>query len=162
MAKMMKIYDDIVSGKKLLNDQNGSDMPLHVFAKQSMENCTSLQHNYLLTTQKDYQEIDNKLMVRNVRKRLGLSQELLHNFTLRQLYPSHEVSSPSNYSDFYLKRVGKIIFDKGVKVEIDDEVITKETMFSHHVTIKSLLEGSVIERYFGIIYLIIKVTCKIK
>ena len=144
----MKIYDDIVIGQKLLNDQTGSDIvvPIHAIANQSMENCTSMQRSYLLTTQKDYQEIDKKLMVGNVRKRLRLSQELLHNFTLRQLYPSQEVLSTSNNSDFYLKRVGKIIFDRGVKVEIDDEVITKETMFTHHVRIKSLLEGSVIER----------------
>ena len=148
MAKTMKIYDDIVMGQKLLNNQTGSDIvvPIHAIANQSMENCTSMQHSYLLTTQKDYHEIDNELMVRNVRKRLGLSPELLHKFTLRQLHPDLQISSPSNESDFYLKRVGKIIFDKGVEVEIDDEVITKETMFSHHVTIKSLLEGSVIER----------------
>ena len=148
MAKTMKIYDDIVSGQKCMNDQTGSDIavPIYAFANQSIENCTSIQHNYLFTTQKDYQEIDNELMVRNVRKRLGLSPELLHKFTLRQLHPDLEISSPSNESEFYLKRVGKIIFDKGVEVEIDDEVITKETMFSHHVTIKSLLEGSVIER----------------
>ena len=41
MAKTMKIYDDIVMGQKLLNNQTRSDIrvPIHATANQSMENC---------------------------------------------------------------------------------------------------------------------------
>ena len=148
MAETIKIYDDIEKSHKLLNNTIHDDITFtnNSADNQSIDNCTSLQRNYLSLSQQDNQKIDNKLRVGDVRKRLALQTQFLHKFTLRQLSTDDQILPYSNDSDIYFKRVGEIIYDIGVEVNIDDEVVDKETKVSHHVTIKSLLEGSIIER----------------
>ena len=116
-----------------------------------MKTCISLQRRFLQKLVYDdsshSQTADNHNSLvpdASFRKRLLLSKEPLHSFILRQ---SHIRNQTSNGMGTTLDRVGKIIFDKGVTVDIDKEVLRKEAVVSHHVTIKSLLKGSIIERF---------------
>ena len=147
MANVINMYDNVSSGKKLLSNQSQSDIlaPINDAVNQSSETCTSLQHNYLKATQTDSEMLDNDKVSPNVIERLGLSKEPVHKFILRKLRVSGQSLDISIQSGRQFKKVGSVTFNKGVEVDIDEEILNEESKIPLHDSIKTLSEGSIIE-----------------